>query len=107
MNVNEAFPSKYVKGTEIPAIGVKVVIHAVRSEKIQRPGAGEVIGWVLWCEGAKRGIILTAALARQLASVLQDDETENWKGKQVILYPEPMTVAGIPRVAIRAKAIDR
>lgn len=104
MNVNDAFPSKYVRGAELPPQGVKVTIDRVTPEKLRKPGAGEVDGWLLWCDGAKRGIVLTAALARQIAGILRDPETDNWTGKAMTLYPEPMRVAGVDRVAIRARA---
>lgn len=105
MKVNEMFPTKYVKGDELPSTGLKVTITAVKVEKMRKPGqAGEVDGFVLWCQGAKRGIVLSAPLARQIAKITGEGDTDNWNGKTVVLYPEPMTVAGVDRVAIRARA---
>jgi hypothetical protein len=105
MKVNDVFPSKYVKGAELPPHGMMITIQSVQPEKMRRPGQGsEVDGWVLWAAGAKRAIVLTPALARQIAQVLDEQEMDKWAGQQVVIYPEPMMVAGSARVAIRARA---
>lgn len=106
MDVNQMFPSKYVRGDELPPAGVRVTIAAVKTEKMRKPGAGEVDGFTLWAQGARRPIVLTAALARQIAQLTGETDTDNWPGKAITLYPEPMTVAGVARVAIRARAAN-
>ena len=103
MIVTEIFPSKYLKGIDLKG-PVTVTIEDVRAEIMYLPGKGQVTGYVLYCQRAKKGVILTRALAMQIALLLGDPDTDNWCGKRITLYGEPMTVAGIARVAIRARA---
>ncbi len=102
MNVTEMFPSKYLKGSELKG-PVTVTIARIVKESIYRPGEGKVDGWVLYCEKASRGVVLSKALAMSIAAALNDTETDHWVGRQVVLYPQPMTVAGRNQVAIRAR----
>ena len=106
MNVNQMFPKKYVAGDELPPTGIKITIASVKAEQMRKPGAGMVDGWVLWADKAKRAVVLTPTLARQIAQALQEQDTDNWTGRAVVLYPEPMTVAGQQVTAIRAKAAN-
>lgn len=104
MNVNQMFPSKYVSGSDLDPEGVKVTIVTVRQEKMMRPGTGEVDGWVLVCENARRGVVLSGALARQIAEAVGSYETDDWPGKSVVLFPVDMVVYGRSVTAIRARA---
>lgn len=102
MNISEMFPSKYLNGADLKA-PVTVTIAGVKPEPVYRPGQGKVSAFVLYCEKATKGVILSRPLAAQIAQALGEPDTDNWGGRQVTLYPESMVVAGTPRVAIRAR----
>lgn len=103
MNVNDLFPSKYLRGAELKG-PVTVTIAAVKPESMYKPGQGQVTGYVLYCVSAKRGVVLGRALALQIAQAIGEPDTDKWAGHQVILFPQPMTVAGRDLIAIRARA---
>lgn len=103
MNVNDMFPSKFLHGSDLKG-PVTVTIEKIRAESMHKPGVGQVTGYVLYAVNGSRGIVLSRPLALQIAQVVGDPDTNNWIGKKVTLYPESMTVAGTPRVAIRARA---
>ena len=103
MNVNQMFPSKYLKGSELTG-QVTVTIARVGKEKSYKPGEGQSDIFVLYCERATRGVVLTKPLAFSIATALNEPEIENWTGRAVTLYPQPMTVAGRDLIAIRARA---
>jgi hypothetical protein len=105
MNVNDIFPSKYLRGGDLAA-PVTVTIASVTSERMYKPGVGETTGYVLHCEKAKKGVVLTRPLALGIAQALGEPDTDKWQGKQVTLYPEPMRVAGRDLIAIRARAAN-
>jgi hypothetical protein len=102
MNVNEMFPSKYMKGSDLKG-PTTVTILEVKPERIYKPGEGQITGYILFCEKASKGIVLTKPLAMSIAAALGEQDTDNWHGRQVVLYPQPMTVAGRNLVAIRAR----
>lgn len=103
MKVSDMFPSKYLAGADM-AGPVTVIIAEVRPEPMYKPGVGQTTGFVMYCEKASKGVVLSRPLAKQIAQALGADDTEAWKGKRITLYPEPLTVAGVARVAIRARA---
>jgi hypothetical protein len=99
------FPSKYLRGAELTA-PVTVTIASIKPETMYKPGAGNVTGFVLYCEKASRGVVLTRPLALAIAQALGDPDTDTWPGKRIELYPQAMTVAGKAQVAIRARAAN-
>lgn len=103
MKVGEMFPSKYATGEELRG-PVTVTIKGIEAERMYKPGTGEITGYVLYTQEGKKGVVLSRPLARQISQALGSDDTDNWPGKKITLYPQPMTVAGVARVAIRARA---
>lgn len=104
MNVNQAFPSKYLSGCELQG-PVKVTIASVKEEELERPGVGKVTGYILYVEKASKGVILSRTLALQIAAAVGEPDMSKWDGRQVVLFGVPMMVGGMPRVAIRARAV--
>lgn len=103
MKITDMFPKKYASGEDLNGKPVTLTIVRIALEEMHpQPGAPASKKYVLYFNGAKRGVILTRPLALQIATI-HGDETDNWKGKRIQLYPEPMNVAGQARVAIRAR----
>lgn len=103
MNVNQMFPSKYLKGSELTG-PVTVTIASIHKEQSYKPGEGKTDIFVLYCERAKRGVVLTKPLAFSIAEALGEPDTDRWTGRAVVLYPQVMSVAGQQVTAIRARA---
>jgi hypothetical protein len=106
MKIPEMFPRKYASGDDLNGKAVTLTIAKLQQEEMRPGGAAPVKKWVLYFEGAQKGVILTRTLAVQIAEALGDDDTDGWPGKRVILYPVPMTVAGRRVTAIRARAAN-
>ncbi len=104
MNVNDMFPSKYLSGADMTG-PIIVTIAGVKIEKAFKPGEGNTNIYVLQCEKATKGIVLNKTLAHQIAVIAGSLVTDDWRGKKVVLYPEPMNVAGRDVVAIRARSV--
>lgn len=81
MNINESFPSKYLKASDIPEEGQTVVIVRISQEEI---GKDKEIRPVLYFEGEEKGIILNKTNATNI-SKLYGYETDDWSGKRVVL----------------------
>ncbi len=107
MKLNEMFPRKYATGEDLNGKAVAVTIARITSEKMRpnqtSPGVEK---YVIYFQETKKGVVLSRTLARQIARAVGSDDTDNWTGKRVTLYPESMMVAGVNRVAIRAKAVN-
>jgi hypothetical protein len=104
MKLHDMFPSRYVKGEELGGRSVTVTISKVQPEKMRpNPQSPEVLRYVLYTKEGKKGVVLSKTTATQIAQAVGSVETDEWIGRQITLYPEPMTVAGVKRVAIRAQ----
>lgn len=105
MKVKEMFPRKYATGQDLNGKAATLTIARLSAEKMRPgPGAPEESKWVLYFENAKKGVILNRTLANQIAEALGSDDTDEWPGLPITLYPEAMNVAGKARIAIRARA---
>lgn len=106
MKIGEMYPTKYATGSDLGGRPVTLTIQAVRAEKMRpNQAADEVTKYVVYFVEARKGVVLNKTLAHQIAELTGSDDTDNWGGKRVTLYPESIVVAGVPRVAIRARAI--
>jgi hypothetical protein len=81
MNINESFPSKYLKASDIPEEGQTVIIVRVDMEEV---GKDKEVRPVLFFEGEEKGIILNKTNATNI-SKLYGYETDDWSGKKVQL----------------------
>ncbi len=105
MNVNELYPKRFGTGADL-AKPVTVTISRVVVERMRpAPNGPEVERPVIYFADAKRGVVLSRVLATQIASVLQSNDTDAWVGGKVVLYSEHVRVAGIDRIAVRARAV--
>lgn len=105
MKLDEMFPRRYASGADLDGKNVTLTIDSVRAERMRpRANAAEETNYVVYFVGAKKGVVLSKTLSNQIDDAVGGQrDTDNWKGKQVTLYPQPLTVAGKDRVAIRAQ----
>lgn len=104
MKLNNMFPRKYANGADLNGQSVTVTVHSMTIEKLS-PHAGQppMDRFILHFSETQKGVILSRTLAEQIASILHSDDTDQWIGKKITLFPQPLTVAGKSRIAIRAK----
>lgn len=81
MNVEQLFPSKYIKAGDLnggePQLTIRDVVIEDLVEGEQRP--------VMYFAGATKGLVLNRTNAATVAAVY-GDETDNWKGREVVLF---------------------
>jgi hypothetical protein len=51
-------------------------------------------------------VVLHKTITNQIAAALGEPDTDNWPGKQVVLYPELVNVGREQVTAIRARAAN-
>ena len=101
-NIHEMFPSKYVKSGELND-PVVLTIKEVQYERVYNPRKGDTDVWVVYFEGAKKGLILNKVNAFAIADILGSQDTEDWVGGEIELYPTSVRVAGEKKAAIRVR----
>ena len=108
MKLSDMYPSRYVRGVDLQGQSVTVTIKKIQLEKMRpNPQSPEIKKYVLYTVEGKKGIVLSKSLASQIAHAIGSDETDDWKDKKITLYPVPMIVAGVKRVAIRARTVNK
>ncbi len=104
MKLTQMFPKRYATGSDFQGKALTLTVARVASEKMHpQANAPETEKWVLYFNETKKGVILNRTLAFQIAEILGSDETEEWVGKSITLFPQPMNVAGRSVIAIRAR----
>jgi hypothetical protein len=102
MNINQAFPSKWLKATDIPEDADLVL--TIRTVTIQAVGTGEQEDHkpVVHFDEVEKGLVLNKTNADTIAK-LYTAETENWVGKRIALFATEVDFAGKQTLAIRVR----
>jgi len=82
VNINGAFPSSYLKAADLQGRRVTVAIDKVVMEDI-----GGEHKPVVKFQGKDRGIVLNKTNAAMIAEIAGSEETDDWHGVKVTLYP--------------------
>jgi hypothetical protein len=88
VNINEVFPSKYLKASDLQGKSVKVVVDRIEIEKM-----GEDTKPVLYFKGKGKGMVLNKSNAQVIAAHYSP-ETAGWLGKEIKLYPGKVNFNG-------------
>ena len=105
MKLSQMFPRRYATGEDLQGKAITLTIASITREKMHpQPNSPEVEKWVMYFKEARKGVVLNRPLAYQVGEFLGSEETDEWIGKRITIYPQPMTVAGRKVVAIRARA---
>ena len=107
MNLNDMYPRKYASGSDLDHPVTLVIDHITTEVMRPNPKAKPEPKFVIYFQKATKGVILSPTLAMQICTAIGADPSDSvstWTGKRVTLYPQPMTVAGVDRIAIRARA---
>jgi len=98
MRIGAAFPSKYLKASDLHGQEATVIIDRVEMEDINR---GEMKP-VLYFRGKKKGVVLNKTNSRKIEAAY-GDETDDWAGQPIILYEAEVDFQGDTVPAIRVK----
>lgn len=97
MKMNDVFPSKYVKADDLKGKSALCIISHVTLEKI-----GDDTKPVIYFQHKEKGLVCNKTNFGRIAFVY-GDESDDWTGKEIVLYPEMTDFQGKPMWAIRVK----
>ena len=81
---NEAFPSRLFKAADITEEGLPLKIAKVEQEKV---GPDQELKWVLYFKGHDKQLVLNGTNWDLIAAALREEDSDNWIGKTIELYP--------------------
>ena len=85
MNINDLFPSKYLKAADIGDQEFHVTIDRLALEQVRNQKGQFEEKPVLYFQGAHKGLILSGPNAHTIGA-LYGPETGQWPGKRITLY---------------------
>ncbi|ACI54426.1 hypothetical protein Rleg2_1132 [Rhizobium leguminosarum bv. trifolii WSM2304] len=97
MNLNDVFPSNYLKAADLQGRDVNVTIKTYGLEKL-----GEEQKLVLYFQGKEKGLVCNRTNADRIAHYYGAD-LDQWMGKQLTLGTELVSFQGKTSEAIRVK----
>lgn len=106
MNINSAFPSKYLKAdTDI----TEDVMATIRSVKIESIGQGAKTEQkpVVYFNELDKGLVLNKTNAKMIAKLAKSDDTDDWKGVKVRLIATEVEYQGELTMGIRVREVRR
>ena len=99
MNIDQSFPSKYLKAADLQGRNISVQISGVQLEDVGSDDKPERKP-VVYFTGAKKGLVLNKTNALSISEVI-GPETDNWVGVKVQLFATRVPFQGRMVDAIR------
>jgi len=104
MNINDAFPSNYLKASDLKGREVVVTIDRVEYEAV---GRQKEMKAVIYFKGKEKGVVLNKTNANKIIELTGSAVTEEWDGFAVRLFPTTTEFGGETVECIRVKAAGR
>ena len=101
MNIDEAYPSKYIKESDLQGQSRVLTIARVSVESLDQ-SSGETKP-VVYFQGAQKGLVLNVT-NKNVFVLLYGKETNNWTGRPIELYPAQTDFRGEVVACIRCRA---
>jgi hypothetical protein len=101
VNIDSAFPSNYLKASDLGDSSPVVTIDRMEIEPV---GRNKEMKPVLYFEGKEKGLVLNKTNAVKIASLVGTKDTDEWAGQRVRLYATETEFGGESVECIRIKA---
>ena len=101
MNINEVFPSKYLKAADLQGRQVTVKIRSAEQELM-----GNDRKLVVYFDGKEKGLVCNKTNANNIAHLYGQD-TNDWTGNEITLFEAMVDFQGKTVPSIRVKSPQR
>lgn len=105
MNINSAFPSKYLKADDADE-DLIVTIKGVKMETVGQGAKAELKPIVFFNEVAK-GLVLNKTNAKMIEKIAGDPDTDGWTGTKVRLIATEVEFQGDLVMALRVRDVKK
>jgi hypothetical protein len=97
MNINEAFPNRYLKAADLNG---RDVIVTIKSTSLEEIGFDKERKLVLAFAGTEKSMVLNKTNANTIARIF-GEETDDWAGKRITLCARDVEYQGMMMSALR------
>lgn len=87
-NINTMASSKYLKTADIPDPLI-VTVQGVKQVNMAKEDEAPELKWAIKFRELDKPMVLNSTNMHVAAKVFASDETDEWKGKEIILYTDP------------------
>ena len=102
--ISEMRESKYLKKEDVGA-GALATISDISRQNVAPEGQEPELKWILHFADLEKPLVLNMTNAETIASILGSDDTDDWMGKQIVVYNDPnVSFAGKRTGGIRVRA---
>lgn len=92
--LGEVFHSKYLKAEDLQGKTVRVTIDRVEYEMVGLEEGKKERKLVVYLVNKERQLVLNKTNAESIAEIAGDDDTDNWGGIQIALFPDKTKFGG-------------
>lgn len=101
MNIDSAFPSNYLKASDL---GDKQPIVTIDRIEVEPIGRDKEMKPVIYFQGKDKGLVLNKTNAKKIAELTGSKDTDDWAGCQIRVYATETEFGGETVECIRVKA---
>lgn len=99
MKISDAFPSNYLKSSDLQGRSVRVQIDKVQTEEL---GRDREMKPILYFQGKSKGMVLNRTNGMVIAAAYGDD-TDSWRGAEIELYVAIVEMGGKQMDGLRVR----
>lgn len=103
-NINDAFPSNYLKASDLQGRQAVVTIDRVEFEAVGREREMKA---VVYFTGKQKGMVLNKTNAKKITEITQSALTEEWPGHAIVIYPTETEFGGETVECVRIKPVAK
>jgi hypothetical protein len=93
------FPSKWLAAADLDDADLTVTIRGCTYEEVTPTDRK----WVLWFEETDKGMVLNKTNSKMISQLLLSDDTDDWVGRKITLFPTQVDFQGDQVDAIRVR----
>ena len=87
--ISEMLPSSYLKQSDFDENGLIVTVARVDNKNVAKEDEPPEHKWIVYFNEYEKGMVLNSTNIQALAKACNSDDTDDWKGKEVIVYVDP------------------
>lgn len=92
--ISEMLPSSYLKQTDFDESGAIVSVASVAQKNVAREDEPLEMKWLVHFNEFEKAMVLNTTNINALAKACGSDDTDDWAGKEVIVYVDPTIAYG-------------
>jgi hypothetical protein len=101
VNIDNAFPSAYLKASDLGSNAPVVTIDRIEVEPV---GRDKEMKPIVYFVGKEKGLVLNKTNGRKIAELVGSKDTDDWHGCQIRIYATETEFGGETVECIRVKA---